>query len=296
MSDVRAPVADASAIRRSSRLREFFRLPLPSLVILSVVVIAALFAPYLSPHDLDSFDLSASMKPPFWVEGGSGEHILGTDNLGRDIFTRLLYGARVSLLVGFLAVGIAGTVGTILGLVAGYFGGLADSIIMSIVDIQMSVPAILLALILAAAIGPGLSTVIIVITIIYWTFYARLARSEVLSVRARDFVALAQVAGCPSRRILFKHILPNILNSVIILATVEFGAVIIFEATLSFLGLGVQPPTPAWGSMLADGRTYIATAWWISVFPGAAIMLTVLSINLLGDWMRDRWDPKRRQV
>jgi peptide/nickel transport system permease protein len=291
---------DTADRRGQSRFGRWFgsvrRLPLISLVILVAVLIAAIFAPMLAPYDLDSFDLSASLQPPAWMEGGSSSFLLGADNLGHDIFSRILYGARVSLLVGFLAVGLAGTFGTVLGLVAGYFGGWVDGLIMRVVDIMMSVPSILLALILAAAIGPGLTTVIIVIIVVYWTYYARLVRGEVLAVKALDFIALAHVVGCGNIRILLRHILPNIVNSIIVLATVQLGAVIVFEATLSFLGLGVQPPTPAWGSMLADGRTFVGSAWWLSVFPGLAIMLTVLSMNMFGDWLRDHWDPKRRRL
>jgi len=268
---------------------------LPS-VILAIVVGAAIFAPFLAPFDQDYFDLGGSLQPPAWMIGGTSEYLLGTDNTGRDILSRIIYGARISLLVGFLAVGLAGTVGTVLGLVAAYFEGWVDALIMRIVDIQMSVPSILLALILSAAIGPGLATVIMVIMIVYWTYYARLVRSEVLSVKTRDFVSLARVVGCSDRRIVFRHILPNVVNSIVVLATVQLGTVIIFEATLSFLGLGVQPPTPAWGSMLADGRTYVGSAWWLSVFPGLAITLTVLSVNLFGDWLRVKWDPKRRRL
>lgn len=286
--------------RRQSRVGRWLdaarRLPVIPLAILAVVLFAALFAEVLAPHGLEYFDVAAALKPPAWMPGGKPEFLLGTDNLGRDIFSRIIYGARVSLFVGFLAVGMAGTLGTILGLVASYFGGWVDALIMRIVDIQMSVPSILLALVLAAAIGPGLTTVVIVIMVVYWTYYARLVRGEVLGVKARDFVALARIVGCGNGRILFRHILPNIVNSIIVLATVQLGAVIIFEASLSFLGLGVQPPMPAWGSMLADGRTYVSVAWWLSVFPGLAIMLTVLSMNLFGDWLRDRWDPKRRQL
>lgn len=280
----------ASAIRTA---RTKYPPMIPTLILVTVIV-AALFAPTLAPYDEETFDLSASLQPPSWMAGGSYDYLLGTDNTGRDILSRIIYGARIALLVGFLAVGLAGTVGTMLGLIAAYFEGRTDAIIMRIVDIQMSVPSILLALILSAAIGPGLTTVIVVIVIVYWSYYARLVRSEVLSVKTRDFISLARVVGCSDRRIVLRHILPNVINSIIVLATVQLGTVIIFEATLSFLGLGVQPPTPAWGSMLADGRTYVGSAWWLSVFPGLAITLTVLSVNLFGDWLRVQWDPKRR--
>ena len=296
----RATFVERFERRQQSRAGRWFeaarRVPVIPLAILAVVVFSALFAPVLAPHGLEFFDVSATLKPPAWMAGGNPDFLLGTDNLGRDIYSRIIYGARVSLLVGFLAVGMAGAVGTILGLVASYFGGWVDALIMRIVDIQMSMPSILLALILAASIGPGLATVVIVIMVVYWTYYARLVRGEVLKVKARDFVALAHIVGCGNWRILCRHILPNIVNSIIVLATVQLGAVIIFEASLSFLGLGVQPPTPAWGSMLADGRMYVGMAWWLSVFPGLAIMLTVLSMNLFGDWLRDRWDPKLRQL
>lgn len=291
-----SPSDRPARVRATRWLYTIRHMPIVSGVILVAVVVAAIFAPQLAPHDEAFFNLSSSLKPPVWMAGGSADYLLGTDNLGHDIFSRIIYGARVSLLVGFLAVGLAGSFGTLLGLVAGYFGGWTDAVIMRVVDIQMSVPSILLALILSAVIGPGLTTVIVVIMVVYWTYYARLVRGEVLSVKSRDFVSLARIAGCGSGRILLRHILPNIANSVIVLATVQLGTVIIFEATLSFLGLGVQPPTPAWGSMLADGRTYIGTAWWLSVFPGLAIMLTVLAMNLFGDWLRDHWDPKRRRL
>lgn len=285
--------ARMASVVRAKRWRTKHPPVIPTLI-LTAVIAAAIFAPLLAPYEEEVFDLSASLQPPSWMAGGSYDYLLGTDNTGRDILSRIIYGARIALLVGFLAVGLAGTVGTTLGLIAAYFEGPTDAIIMRIVDIQMSVPSILLALILSAAIGPGLTTVIVVIVIVYWSYYARLVRSEVLSVKTRDFISLARVVGCSDRRIVFRHILPNVINSIIVLATVQLGTVIIFEATLSFLGLGVQPPTPAWGSMLADGRTYVGSAWWLSVFPGLAITLTVLSVNLFGDWLRVQWDPKRR--
>lgn len=276
--------------------KEALRYPIVPLSILGVVAIAGVFAPLLAPHDPSAFELRRSMMPPAWDPKGSSEFLLGTDKLGRDILSRIIWGARISLTIGFLGVGFAGAVGTTLGLVAGYFGGKTDAIIMRIVDIKQSIPAFLLALVLAAVIGPSLQTIIMVVMLAYWTGYARLIRGETLSVKQRDYVALARVAGCSPPRILFKHILPNIINTAVVLATLQLGSVIIFEASLSFLGLGVQPPASAWGSMLADGRSYLTSAWWLSVFPGLAIMFTVLGCNLTGDWLRDFLDPKRRQV
>ncbi len=270
-------------------------MPLLPAIVLGMVVLAAVSAPLVAPYKPGEANLAEALQPPVW-QGGSRAHLLGTDNLGRDVASRLLWGARVSLVVGLVAVGFAGAIGVTLGLVSGYFGGWVDALVMRWLDVQMSMPSILLALLLTAVIGPGLTTVILVIVVVYWTQYARLVRGETLSVKQRDYVALARVAGVSHAKILVRHILPNIVNSVIVIATLQLGVVIIFEASLSFLGLGVQPPQVAWGSMLADGRQYVRTAWWISVFPGLAIMSVVLSINLLGDWLRDRLDPKLRQV
>jgi peptide/nickel transport system permease protein len=284
----------APARRRAGTLLR--NLPVLPAVILAIVVIAALVGPALAPHGPAEGFITEALQPPVWQRGGTTNHLLGTDVLGRDIFSRLLYGARVSLEVGIIAVGLAGTVGVTLGLLAGYFGGWPDVLIMRWLDIQMSVPAILLALLLTAVFSPGLTTVIAVVIVVYWTGYARLVRGETLAVKQRDYVQLARVAGLSHRTIILRHILPNVFNSVIVVATLQLGSVIIFEASLSFLGLGVQSPQVAWGSMLAEGRQYVRTAWWISVIPGLAIMLVVLSINLLGDWLRDRLDPKLRQL
>ena len=287
------PGAPGLAARVGKLLRG---MPLLPGAILACVLVAGVFAPLLAPHSASEGTLSDALTPPAWQSGGSAKYLLGTDNLGRDIVSRLVWGAQISLIVGFLSVGVAGVVGVTLGLLAGYFGGWVDMIVMRWLDIQMSMPSILLALLLTAVISPGLTTVIVVVAIVYWTQYARLVRAETLSVKNRDYVALARVAGVRHWTIIVRHILPNIINTVIVIATLQLGLVIIFEASLSFLGLGVQPPRVAWGSMLADGRQYVRTAWWISVFPGLAIMFVVLSINLLGDWLRDRLDPKLRQL
>ena len=228
--------------------------------------------------------------------GGSTKYLLGTDKLGRDILSRIIHGARVSLTVSLLAVVLGGGIGTILGLVAGYFGGVWDSLIMRLVDLMLAFPSILLALVMVAAIGSGYNTVIIVIVVLLWSRYARVVRGEALAIKQSDYIARARVAGASHMRIMLRHIFPNLVNTVIVLATLEVGAVIILESTLSFLGAGIPRPTPAWGVMVADGRELIIANWWIFFFPTMAIVLTVLSMNLLGDWLRDRLDPKLRNV
>lgn len=230
------------------------------------------------------------------TRGGESKYLLGTDKLGRDLVSRMIFGARVSLAVSLLAILFAGIVGTSLGLLAGYAGGWVDAVIMRFVDIMLSLPSILLALVLVAAIGPSFTTVVAVIVMVFWSQYARQARGETLSLRERTFVERAQVAGASHFRIIMKHILPNLFNSLVVLATLQLGAVIIFEASLSFLGAGIPRPTPAWGVMVADGRELIVANWWVSFFPGMCILLAVMSLNLLGDWVRDRLDPKMRQL
>jgi peptide/nickel transport system permease protein len=268
--------------------------PLGGLAILFLLIIAALFAEFIAPHSPIDQDITQALKAPFFLEGGTLSHLLGTDELGRDILSRIIFGARISLVVGFIAVVISGFIGTSLGLISGYFGGRVDSIIMRLVDIQLSMPYILIALALIGALGPSLRNIIIVIGITSWVDYARIVRGEVLSVKENEFVDLARIAGCSTYRILLKHILPSVVNSLIVLGTLMLGRIIIFEAALSFLGLGVQPPTPSWGIMLADGRQYLTYAWWLATFPGFAIMLVVLGTNLVGDWLRDMLDPKQR--
>lgn len=229
-------------------------------------------------------------------EGGSMLYPLGTDKQGRDILSRIMHGARVSLLVSSLAILLGGGLGTLLGILAAYRGGKTDSVIMRVVDIKLAFPSILLALVLVAAIGAGFATVIIVIAVLLWARYARVVRGEALAIRQQDFIARARVSGASNSRIMMRHIFPNLVNTVVVLATLEVGHVIILESTLSFLGAGIPAPTPAWGVMVADGRDLITTAWWIFLFPCLAIVLTVLSMNLLGDWLRDRLDPKLRNI
>ncbi|HDH88171.1 MAG: ABC transporter permease [Deltaproteobacteria bacterium] len=270
--------------------------PLGGLTILFLLVMAALFAEFIAPHSPIDQDITQALKVPFFLKGGTLSHLLGTDELGRDILSRIIFGARISLVVGFIAVAISGFIGTCLGLISGYFGGKIDSIIMRVVDVQLSMPYILIALALIGALGPSLRNIIIVIGITSWVDYGRVIRGEVLSVKENEFVDLAKIAGCSTYRILLKHIFPSVVNSLIVLGTLMLGRIIIFEAALSFLGLGVQPPTPSWGIMLADGRQYLTYAWWLATFPGLAIMLVVLGTNLVGDWLRDMLDPRQRAV
>ena len=267
-------------------------LPIIPALILAAVVIMAVFAPWLAPHDPATMDLPKKLIPPFQEQ----TYWLGTDHMGRDVLSRVIFGARISLLVGFLSIGLAGAIGCALGLAAGYLGGRWDTAIMTVVNVQMSVPALVLAVLLAAVIGVGLLNIIIVIGIIYWTFYARIVRGEAMAIKGLDYVVMAGINGCGPVRIMFTHVLPNLVPSIIVMATLQLGTAIIAEAALSFLGLGVQPPDAAWGLMLADGRLYITKAFWLAFFPGLAITVTVLGANLLGDWLRDTLDPKRRQV
>jgi len=259
-------------------------------------VIPAIFAPWVAPHDPAYGSLSHRLTPPAWQDGGTMEHILGTDKLGRDILSRIIYGARISLAVSLIAIVVGGLIGTMLGLISGYFGRTTDAVIMRLVDISLSLPTILLALVLVAAVGPSFGTVVAVLIVLLWARYARLVRGETLAIKELDFIARARVAGASASRIMVKYIFPNVVNSLIVLATLQVGYVILLESSLSFLGAGLPRAEPAWGVMVSDGRELIVTAWWVSMFPGLAIMLTVLSLNLLGDWLRDHLDPKLRNL
>jgi peptide/nickel transport system permease protein len=278
-------------------MRQARRYPLVPLgILMFLLVIPAAFAPQVAPFDPLKGSLAKRLTPPVWQQGGVAEHLLGTDKLGRDILSRIIYGARVSLAVSLVAIFVGGSIGTIMGLISGYFGRWTDSLIMRLVDISLSLPTILLALVLVAAVGPSFWTVIGVLVVLLWARYARLVRGETLSIKERDFIARARVAGASHTRIMVRYIFPNVANSLIVLATLQVGYVILLESALSFLGAGLPRPTPAWGLMIADGRELIVTAWWVSMFPGLAIMLTVLALNLLGDWLRDHLDPKLRHV
>jgi len=277
-----------------SRTRDSMRgAPILATGLVVLFVLAAILAPLISPHDPAEQNFLASLAPPAWSAEGSLSNLLGGDNLGRDILSRLIYGARLSLIIALFAIALAGSIGVILGLIAGYAGGALDSLIMRIVDAFLAMPFILMALGFVAALGPSVTNIILVMGITNWARYARLVRGEVLSVKGRDFVALARIAGQPRWRIGVRHILPNVANSIIVLATLDLGRVIILESSLSFLGLGVQPPEVSWGLMLADGRAYMTVAWWLTVMPGGAILLAVLSLNIFGDWLRDRLDPRQ---
>ncbi len=261
-------------------------------IILLAVVSTALFASVISPHDPGAQNLAMRLRPPVWAEGGSFTNILGTDHLGRDILSRIFFGSRVSLMVGAVAVLISGILGTFLGLMSGYYGHKIDSFIMRMADVQLAFPFILLALAVMAVLGSGLRNVIIVLGITGWVMYGRVVRSEVISIREKEYVEAAKAIGNKDSKIIMKHILPNIVSTIVIIGTLEVAKVIIAESSLTFLGLGVEPSIPTWGSMLADGREYITNAWWVATFPGLAIMFTVLGINLVGDWLRDTLDPR----
>jgi peptide/nickel transport system permease protein len=278
----------------SVRRRDF---PLIPVVILGIIAFMAIFANVLAPHNPEVGSLTARFHPPVWQQGGTAEHLLGTDQLGRDVLSRLIFGARVSMVVGFTAVIFAGVIGTVLGILAGYLGGWVDQVIMRITDAWLALPALTFAIFLAAIVGPSMWNIVIILGLVYWTRYARVVRGEVLSLKEREFVRLAIVAGCSKWVIMRRHILPNVVNSAIVLATLMLGVVIVTEASLSFLGVGVPPPQPAWGLMLSDGKQGLMVGyWWLTVMPGCCIMLMVLSANLLGDWLRVKLDPQLRQL
>jgi len=272
------------------------KLPLIPMFILAVFVITGVVAPLIAPHDPERGDIRARMVPPVWLEGGTTEYLLGTDHLGRDMLSRVIYGARISLVVVAVTLGVGLVIGVIAGLLAGWYGRWIDELMMRIVDIKLAIPTILLALVLVLALGQSFLIIVAILAIAVWPRFARNTRGEVLQLKTMDYVALAKVAGASTPRILFKHIFPGVVNTLIILASLEVGIVILLESTLSFLGAGVPPPTPAWGSMVADGRDRLAVAWWISTMPGVAIMMVVLAMNLFGDWLRDKLDPRLRQL
>ena len=270
--------------------------PLIPALIVAVFVAGALLANWVSPANPYEQRLRARFTPPAWQKGGTWKHVLGTDRLGRDLLSRIIWGARVSLAAGVVTVLVAGLFGAAVGLVAGYYRGRVDAVLMRITDATLSFPIILLALILAVTAGPSFANVILAIAVILWARYARVIRGEVLALMEQDWVAQSRIVGCGPWRLITRHLFPNTLNTLIVLLTLQVGYVIVVEASLSFLGAGIPPPAPAWGSMIADGREFITTAWWVSFFPGLAILLVVLAFNLLGDWLRDTLDPRLGQV
>ena len=263
--------------------------------VIVALLLMAIFAPLIAPYDPAAQSVISRLKPPAWLPKGSWEHILGTDHLGRDVLSRVIYGARASLLVGVVVVLAAGTFGVVLGLWAGFKGGRTDSVIMRIVDVQVAFPGLLLILLVISVIGPSMTTMIIVLAITNWMVYARVVRGIVLSVRQMPYVEAAEMIGCRTSRVIFRHILPNLISPLLTLGILEFTNIVLAEAALSFLGLGVQPPATSWGLDVANGRDYIFVAWWLITFPGMSIAITVLAVNLFASWVRVTTDPQERE-
>jgi peptide/nickel transport system permease protein len=290
---MRAPLM----IKRPQKMMTALRgIPIFPTVVLTVFILSGILAGVLAPHDPVENNLNTALSPPVWQKGGTTKYLLGTDHLGRDMLSRLLHGATISLRVGLIVVFISGGTGAILAILAGFLGGWVGTVIMRLTDMMLSIPYLLIAIVMAVLMGPSVNNIIIILIVLGWTQYTRVLHSEVLRVKEADFIQLAKVAGCSKMRIMLRHVFPNIVNTLIILGTLNLGQVIIMEASLSFIGAGVPPIFPAWGRMLADGRQYITYAWWLCVWPGLAILLVVLSCNLLGDWIRVRLDPKFRQI
>ncbi len=296
-------------------LVEASKWPVIPIVILSLVVICAVFADLIAPNERDKQDLRARTSAPFWkaecgvaedgrketstfdnCRTGGNKYLLGADPLGRGLLTRIIHGARISLTLAAVSITVGTIVGTTLGLMAGYFGGIVDEIIMRITDIVTSIPYLLLALIIVIVLGQNFGVIVLVLALASWPGIVRLVRGQALQLRELDYVALARVAGSSTPRILYAHILPGVSNTIVVATTLQVGSIILAEAILSFLGAGIPPPTPSWGSMVSDGRSYLGSAWWVAFFPGMAIFLTVMSFNFIGDWLRDRWDPRLRQL
>ena len=308
ISRIGGAVQGAAPIGLGRFVSEARRYPLiPMFILVALLIIPAVFADLIAPHDPYKVNPRERLTPPAWsgpkyLNGvevrptGTWENILGTDKLGRDVLSRIMHGARYSLSISLLAIIAGGVVGSALGVLAGYFGGMLDHIVMRLLDVFITIPGLLFALVLAIVLGPSFSTIVIVVAVILWPRFARMSRAETLSMRSRDFVSRAKVSGCSDTRIMLRHIFPNVVNPLVVLVTLEVGHVILLEATLSFLGAGIPRPIPAWGLMVSDGRDLIVggNGWWVSLFPGLAILLVVLSMNLSGDWLRDKLDPKLR--
>jgi peptide/nickel transport system permease protein len=282
-----APAAEGATLRRILRLRW----GVVAAAVLLLIVASAVFAPWIAPHDPLAVNIRHRLAPPAWIEGGAIANVLGTDQVGRDLLSRMIYGGRVSLVVGTLAVLMAATIGVLLGLTAGYFGRNTDWAIMTVVNVMLTFPFVLLALAVIAVLGPSLKNMIFVLGVAGWPIYARVIRAETLALREREFVLAGRALGMSHLRLMFLQIAPNLTSVIVVIATLQVAQVIIAESFLSFLGLGIQPPTPAWGNMLGEGRVYMLNSWWIATFPGLAIFVTTLVINLMGNALRDWLDP-----
>ena len=299
MTDTTVKISDAAIRRRM--LKEFWfyfsqnRGAVIGLVVFGLLVLTALLAPLIAPHDPTQQYRDALLAPPIWQEGGRAGFLLGTDAVGRDMLSRLIYGAQYSLFIGIVVVSIALTGGIAIGLIAGFYGGWVDNVIMRVMDVILAFPSLLLALVLVAILGPGLTNAMIAIAIVYQPHFARLTRAAVMSEKAREYVTAAKVAGASNLRLMFKTILPNCLAPLIVQATLSFSSAVLDSAALGFLGMGAQPPASEWGTMLAEAREFILRAWWVVTFPGLAILVSVLAINLMGDGLRDALDPKLKR-
>lgn len=292
-----ARVRGLEAVSTARAVWRFFRTwPVLPIFLLGTVTVCAIFAPLIAPYDHVEQDLRSRNAPPAWFAKGSTKHLLGADQVGRDILSRTLYGARISMLVAGTALCSGVLVGTGLGLLAGYFGGIIDEVVMRIVDVWLALPFLLVALVVAVVLGQSLATITGLLALAAWSTFVRNVRAEVLSLKTRDYVAMAKVADASTGRILIRHILPGVMGTITVIATLRVGGLILTEASLSYLGAGLPSPTPAWGLMVAEGQKYLINAWWVALFPGMAIFIVVMSFNFLGDWMRDRFDPKLRQM
>lgn len=282
--------------RIAKAYQSFRRWPFIPVAIAVSLVVVAIFAELVAPHDPLEGDTYDRNEPPVWAEEGSPQFLLGTDHIGRDILSRMIFGARVSLIVAVTVLVAGAALGTLVGLVAGYMGGLVDEALMRLVDFVFALPFIVVALVASVVWGASLELVIILLSLFTWAPFARQVRAESLQLKTMDYVALARVAGASGFRITVRHILPGVVNTVMVLSSLQVGSLILTESVLSFLGVGIPPPQPSWGSMVSEGRQYISTAWWISFFPGFAILLIVFSMNFFGDWLRDKLDPRLRQI
>lgn len=279
-----AAIASSPPARRLN----IWRLPLVTILIVVVFVAAGLFAPLLAPYDPNAQDLMLRLQPPSWA------HWFGTDSLGRDQLSRVIYGARVTLVVVLFALGGGAAIGLTLGLVAGYFGGFVDTVISRVIDAALAIPSLFIGILLAVTLGGGVTSVVIAISLILWSRFARIIRADVIALKHRDFITQARLIGCSPARIIAVHIVPNIMSTAMVLISINLGEVILMEAGLSFLGAGVPPPTPSWGAMVSEGQAHLASAWWLTTVPATVILLTVLAFNILGDWVRERLDPRLR--